>query len=152
MARPRTPTALKLIKGTARPCRINRAEPKPSRAIPSPPEHLSERARIAWGGIAVMLDRMGILTEADGLALEGLCETYAQLIEARKSLRSQDATVYESVSDSGSIRRSQPEVTQIADLDRRFLMWLRTFGLTPADRSRVSAIAKDDNEDPWATV
>ena len=39
------PTHLKLVKGTARPHRINKAEPRPAVAVPEPPAHLDERAR-----------------------------------------------------------------------------------------------------------
>jgi phage terminase small subunit len=34
--------------------------------------------------------------------------------------------------------RARPEVAMIADADRRIMMWMSKFGLTPADRSRVS--------------
>lgn len=39
------PTHLKLVKGTARPHRMNKAEPKPVVAVPGPPDHLDEDAR-----------------------------------------------------------------------------------------------------------
>ena len=38
------PTHLKLVKGTARPHRLNKAEPKPVVATPEPPDHLDEAA------------------------------------------------------------------------------------------------------------
>ena len=153
MARPRTPTALKLVKGTAQPCRINKHEPKPLRAIPSPPAHLSDRAKTAWGAVGVLLDRMGVITEADGMVLEGLCEAYAELVDARAALRERGGTSYESTTEKGgTMYRSYPEVAQIADADRRFGFWLSKVGLTPADRSKVSAIAEKDNKDPWADL
>jgi hypothetical protein len=36
--------------------------------------------------------------------------------------------------------RVRPEVAMIADADRRLMAWLARFGLSPADRSRVSEI------------
>ena len=46
------PTHLKLVKGTARPHRINKAEPRPAVAVPEPPAHLDERARAKFTGMA----------------------------------------------------------------------------------------------------
>lgn len=206
MARPRTPTKLKLVKGTAQACRTNPGEPKPAKGIPAPPEHLSDRARRFWPGIAKMLLDMGVLTKADGLALYGLCETYGELVEARQKLVERGSLAYRTEKDNpldaiddlieeahestsaptatdgprsepvepggvtesgdpqphgGWLRRrnarprvkvmwrSYPEVAMINDLDRRFAMWLAKVGLTPADRSRVSARAETEKTDPW---
>lgn len=169
--RPRKPTHLKLVTGTAQPCRTNKKEPKPNRERPSPPAHLSDKAKTAWGAVSLILDRMGVLTEADGPALEGLCGAYADLVAARHSLslpmilRYKDLNGQEIVSEAseageryywtfgkgGPMRRARPEVADIADADRRFAMWLSKFGLTPADRSRVSGEgAGEADKDPWA--
>ena len=150
MARPRKPTKLKLLKGTAQKCRMNPKEPKPARGIPSPPPHLSDRAKTAWGYVGGLLDRMGIVTEGDALGLEGLCQCYSELVEAREALRERGATTYESVNGGGgTMYRAYPEVALVADADRRFRGWLQAFGLTPADRSRVSASEKEDSN-PFA--
>lgn len=153
MARPRTPTALKLVKGTAQPCRTNRKEPKPRREIPSPPAHLSDRAKTAWGAVALILDRMGIVTEADGVALEGLCEAYADLVDARVRLRERGSPTYKTISQTGSVMfRAYPEVAMVSDADRRLGFWLGRVGMTPADRSKVSAIDDKKDADPWADL
>lgn len=145
MARPRKPTHLKVVAGTDQPCRTNKNEPKPRREKPSPPSHLSDKAKTAWGAVSVILDRMGVLTEADGYALEGLCEAYADLRLARDSLSAAGELYYETTNQSGGVMlRPRPEVAMISDADRRFAMWLAKFGLTPADRSRVSAALPDD--------
>jgi len=197
LARPRTPTALKLVKGTAQACRTNKREPAAKSGIPKPPEHLSPRAQRAWPGIARMLNGMGVLTKADGLVLEALCETYGELVEARERLRERGALSYRTEQEAkleelieealarevapaelggvevrlepqpqgGALKRvtaaklpkvmwrAYPEVAMIADLDRRFAMWLAKVGLTPADRSRVSAVGSDQKEaDPWSRI
>jgi P27 family predicted phage terminase small subunit len=159
MARPRKPTHLKLVTGTAQPCRTNKNEPAPRRERPSCPSHLGDQARVAWGALSVVIDRLGVLTEADGLALEGLCSAYVDMLEARQSLglplvyRYTDDVgdivervmaeggerYYWTVGKGGAMRRTRPEVADIADADRRICAWLTKFGLTPADRSRVSA-------------
>ena len=63
------PTHLKLVKGTARPHRMNKGEPKPAVAVPEPPGHLDERARARFAGMAGMLARHGVMTELDAGAL-----------------------------------------------------------------------------------
>lgn len=149
MARPRTPTALKIVKGTAKKYRINKAEPKPSRGMPDCPDYLSDRAKEVWPLVSVLLDKMGVLTTADQYALIELCETYAELRTARATLKDRGAQSYETMTKSGeTIFRPYPEVTIIADADRRMRNWLASFGLTPADRSKVSAREKE-NENPW---
>ncbi|SPO68124.1 protein of unknown function [Pseudomonas sp. JV241A] len=71
-----TPTELKLVRGNPGKRPINKNEPKPAKRIPSAPGHLSSEGQVAWGRLTVLLDRMGVLTEADGFALERLCDCY----------------------------------------------------------------------------
>ncbi len=157
--RPRKPTHLKVVAGTAQPCRTNANEPEPQRERPSPPSHLSDRGKAAWAEAVLITDRMGVLTEADPLALEDLAETLADLRAARASLekplsmtvRGEDGEPVEKVfaeageryywtfGKSGPMRRARPELADIADASRRLTACLAKFGLNPADRSRVSS-------------
>lgn len=160
MARPRTPTKLKVVAGTDRPDRANANEPKPRRERPSPPSHISDRGRSAWAEVVLICDRMGVLTEADPVALEAMAEALGDLRAARSSLGlplilagepDGDGNVkehevakageryYWTFGKGGPMRRARPELADIADADRRLASWLAKFGMTPADRSRVSA-------------
>lgn len=145
-----TPSHLKLVRGNPGKRATNGSEPKPRREIPSPPAHLSDRAKVAWGAVSVLLDRMGILTEADGLALERLCEVYAEILEIRGSMPADGSRTYEcKTKEGGTMIRAIPEVAMLADADRRFKAWLVEFGLTPAARTKVQV--KDGQEsDPLA--
>ena len=164
--RPPKPTHLKLVTGTAQKCRTNKREPKPERSIPSPPAHLTDKAKTTWGAVSVLLDKMGVLTEADGLAMVGLCEAYADLLAARESLsrpltmESEGGSMifaeggeryYWTMGKGGPMRRARPEVADIADADRRFAAWLAKFGLTPADRTRVAGQLPGDSN-PFADL
>lgn len=150
--RPRKPTHLKLVSGTAQPCRTNKNEPKLRREIPSPPSHLSDKAKSAWGYVSTLTDEMGILTRADRLALEGLCESYAEVCAHREALRKRGSWTYETTNAAGGVmHRPFPEVAMLSDADRRFQSWLVKFGLTPADRSRVSA-ADDSARNAFADL
>lgn len=153
MAPPRKPDHLKIVAGTAQPCRMNKAAPKPRRARPNPPARLSEAAKQAWRELATMADGMGVLTEADAAALEAASEALADLREARESLArplvvetpAGDVQIaaagerfYWTQSRDSMMRRARPELAAISDADKRFMTWLSRFGGTPADRSRVS--------------
>jgi phage terminase small subunit len=45
---------------------------------------------------------------------------------------------YESVGKNGTMQRVKPIFAALAEAERRLRDWLGRFGLTPADRSRVS--------------
>src|ERR1035437_10901768 len=96
------PTHLKLVTGNAGRRPLNMDEPKPPRGRPSAPAHISDKARETWGYVSGLLDDMGVLTRADALALEGLCEVYADHLEARKTLKMLGSNYYTTTSESGS--------------------------------------------------
>lgn len=147
MARPRKPTHLKLVSGTARKDRLTPGEPKlPTVALPCP-EHLSSKAKSAWGRVAPMLHRMGVLTEADALALEQLCGAYATILHCQAVLADYGDLSYASAKpDGGTMRRPHPEVAILADADRRFRLYLNDFGMSPSSRGRVSANGPGDTD------
>src|SRR5215217_4279536 len=164
MARPRKPTIVKEISGTARKHRMNAAEPKPGAASFDPPAHLSDAAKQAWREVSGITERMGVLTEADPVALEGFAGALADLRKARAAFDrplvvSRDGETvtladggeryYTTDGAGGPMRRARPELADIADADRRLLGWVQRFGLSPADRSRVSASQKPSEASPW---
>ncbi|MGB9088414.1 MAG: phage terminase small subunit P27 family [Pseudomonas farsensis] len=105
---------------------------------------------MAWGRLTVLLDRMGVLTEADGFALERLCDCYAEILALREMVDTQGRT-YETTSTQGElVLKANPAVAMLADVDRRFKSYLVEFGLTPAARSKVQVKQHDDEEDPLA--
>jgi P27 family predicted phage terminase small subunit len=132
---------------------MNPKAPKPKRERPSPPAHLSDRGKAGWVEAVLIADRMGVLTEADGLALEALSEAIADIRAARASLArplvlevegerrevaAENERYYWTFGKGGPMRRARPEIADISDADRRLAMWFAKFGMTPADRSRVS--------------
>lgn len=140
-----TPTHLKLIKGNPGKRAINRREPKPRREVPSPPATLCPVSLVAWGKYSVILDRMGVLTEADSGALERLCECYAEMQEYKAIVKAERPT-YET---SAGLKKANPAVAMLADADRRFKSYLVEFGLSPAARSKVK-VPDGETEDEKA--
>ena len=72
MARPRKPTALKLVTGTQRADRATSGEPEPmlvtQEQASTPPAHLHERSAAVWREVAPMLRSIQLLTVADLIA------------------------------------------------------------------------------------
>ena len=70
--RPRKPTALKVIQGTFRKDQENLNQPVAPLGIPQPRKGMSKRTRQEYRRLARELDKLGVLSEVDGIALE-LC-------------------------------------------------------------------------------
>lgn len=145
------PTALKLVAGNPGKRAINKKEPKPKREMPSCPAHLDDAAKVAWGRLCVLLDRMGVLTEADSLALERLCDCYADILECRELVRRDGRTYTTQDQQGNTLIKNNPAVNQLRAADSQFKSYLVEFGLTPAARSKVQTTLDDDEkEDPLA--
>jgi P27 family predicted phage terminase small subunit len=147
------PTALKVLTG-ARPCRVNGSEPKPSAGRPDPPGHLAGEALAEWARIVEVLDGLGVLTRADGAALSIYCVAHARWLEARALIDEKGLFVDTSIiklADGSEIAnpkgciKSNPAVAMAAACEATMGRVLGSFGLTPADRSRVKA---DPNAGP----
>lgn len=113
---------------------------------------MSDAARVAWGRLTVLMDRMGVLTEADAYALERLAELYAEIVALQGAIAENGRTYESRTEGGGMIVRPRPEVAMLADVDRRFRAYLIEFGLTPAARSKVKADGSEAaQEDPAKT-
>jgi P27 family predicted phage terminase small subunit len=119
------------------------------RSRPSAPAHLSEKARETWGYVSGLLDRMGVLTEADGIALEMLCEAYADYLRARADLAAHGSNYYETINAQGGVmHRPYPAVAVMQDADRRIKTWVADFGLSPSARTRIQTGNGAEKDDP----
>lgn len=143
------PTVLRLVEGNPGKRKINKAEPKPKREIPSCPAHLSDAGKVAWGRLSVLLDRMGVLTEADSAALERLCDCYSDVLICRESLKA-DGWTYKTMDAQGNtLIKGNPAAAQLRAADSQFKSYLVEFGLTPSARSKVHTTPDgDEKEDP----
>lgn len=131
------PTALRIVEGNPGKRAINKQEPQPKKEIPACPGHLPDVAKVAWGQLCAILDRMGVLTEADAMALERAVGCYAELMQYQ-ALVDRDGATYQTTSTAGeTVIKGNPAVAMLADADRRFKGYLVEFGLTPAARSKV---------------
>lgn len=132
------PSHLRLVTGNPGKRPVNAREPKPKRERPSAPAHVSDKARETWGYVVSLLDDMGVLTKPDVMAVELLCEAYADYLASRVALRDFGSNYYETVNQSGGVmHRAHPAVAVMQDADRRIKAWLAEFGMTPSARTRV---------------
>ena len=136
------PTNLKLLKGTAQPCRLNPDEPQYPVKAPDCPEWIDENAKEVWRQVAPWLEGLGLLSEIDQHMLAGYCISVSRLRECEEFLIKNGMT-YESVSREGCIvRRKCPEVT-IAQEERRLMdKYAAAFGIGAAYRYKVKATKK----------
>ena len=140
VSRPRTPTGLKLVKGTARADRTNGAEPEPMLLNDlKAPAHLSARSAEVWNQVAPMLRRLQVLTEADVIALEMLCDSVADYRLARSQC-GDDFVVH---SSKGSQMVSQWLVAKQLS-SKRAEAFMGKFGMDPVSRSRVMVSTQGD--------
>lgn len=116
--RPRTPTNLRILQGNPGKRPLPKDEPKPKLGG-DPPAWLTVAGRKEWDGLAPMLERLRVLTEADVDALAQLCEAQAEL----------KAGIAE-----GRFR---------SELWRCIMAMQARFGLTPADRARIKTVPKE---------
>ena len=140
------PTHLKLIKGTARPHRINSAEPKPSVLAPEPPEHLDEGATAKFSRLAALLAANGIMTEIDSDALARYCVVWCRWREAEREVKNRGPIVKTqggNVIQNPYLAIANRCLAQMAQLEAEF-------GMTPSSRSRIAA-AVPPTADPFET-
>lgn len=138
------PTALKLIRGSAQPCRINPDEPKPEADKIGPPPELSEKALEHWEDLSAQLEEVGVLTNMDVKALGVLCETYAQWVEANSRL-----SVGLVIKNDKGHPVPNPYFNISDKLAKRVQQMLSEFGMTPSARTRVVSNKPDDGSNSF---
>ena len=137
---PPKPTAMLKLSGSWR-ARGRKNEPTPvSRTPPSPP-WLDDEGKKAWKQIVPILERMRVITEADGFALAVLCEAWSRYRRATDMLN-QYGDVYPVKNPDGSLKmlRRSPYSAMQMELALNVRRMLAEFGLTPAARGRLIAL------------
>jgi len=135
------PTAMKVLRGNPGRRPINKNEPKPKTGVPRCPAWLTPAGKKAFREMGSMLNDLGVMTEADKMALTLLCDAYAEYMEARAVIAEKGST-YET--DRGTAVR--PEVKIAQDAWKRVRGLLPEFGLSPSSRTKITvAEIKEDN-------
>lgn len=145
--RPRKPTATKALQGTLRKGRVNPAEPRGTLvAIPdAPADLLTDDERAAWELYRGLVDPLKVATASDLEAFRAMVEDAALLRTLRRSyyVEGGGKPTYVEDTKAGLQLRQRPEPNMIATYRKvMFLHWAR-WGLTAADRSKVSALTDE---------
>jgi P27 family predicted phage terminase small subunit len=139
MPRPRLPTNLKILKGTARKHRLNPDEPKLDIEVPDPPSHLSKYALREWHRMGAILYNMGVITQADRAIFAAYCQAYGRWKAAEEDLEKTNTNIIKT--QSGNVIQN-PLLGIVNKAWDKVVIASRELGLTPSARSKVIAGAK----------
>lgn len=145
------PVVIKKIKGTLQKCRTNGLEPRPTGALCTPPEYMSDSAKEAWN-YAVSNSPPGLLSALDGAVLERWANCSGLYREALSKINRAGVSGMIIKTPSGILRRS-PLMDVIRDLALEMKGYETEMGFTPASRSRISMPADaQKGNDPWSEI
>ena len=138
------PTAMRRAEGNRGKRAWNHDEPTPPDALPRCPPHLSPVARNEWRRLAGTLHGMGVLTVIDRAALAAYCQAWGRWVEAEEKLK-ETPVLFKT--PSGYVQQS-PWLT-IANKQLELMgRYMAELGLTPASRSRVTAVPMTPPPEP----
>jgi P27 family predicted phage terminase small subunit len=140
------PTELKKIQGNPGKRRLNKSEPRPRAGVPQMPNGMPLEARAEWNRIAPILEKMGVLTAADGAALAAYCKLHAQILQAEAAIKKFGIVTAQFVGEGVVVLKKNPAVTVKAEALRLVKGFLLEFGLTPASRSKLTVSEGRDLE------
>ena len=142
MARPRKPTALKLVEGNAGKRAVNGKEPEPILLNDlEPPAHLPPSVADVWRELAPKLRRAQVLTELDTHLLE---MTAASIATYRLTMaKTANGAVMQRNEETGSVSLSPYTLLQSMAF-KQAMAALQQWGATPAARSRVMVDPQQD--------
>jgi len=135
------PTALKVLHGSDRPCRVNKDEPKPKADKIRMPHGLTTEAKRHWPAFAKMLTEAGVLTNMDVTALAMMCEVYARWLHANDQLQNFGIVV----KSPGGFPIQSPFLMVAHKSFEQLQKLLVEFGMTPSSRTRVTTAQPEDN-------
>ena len=135
------PTAIKELKGTLRPCRVKKNEPRPQGELiaTKPPKSLSKRGQELW---KYALEQMPphVITAVDGALFERWCTLQDQFLDVAKVVQAGNL-LDENGSMSGALRAELQLNSSIITIEKEL-------GFTPASRTKISAnISSDGGSD-----
>ena len=139
------PTQLKLVKGTARPHRMNPAEPQPTVAVPLPPDHLDDAAAAKFTELAELLARHGVMTELDAGALARYVVIWRRWLEAEAEVKRRGPVVKTAggnIIQNPFLAVANKCLAQMGQIESEF-------GLTPSSRTRIRMAAPAETRDPF---
>ena len=134
------PSALVLLEGNPGKRPLTTLEPQPRRIAPKCPPYLDEAAKAEWRRLVPVLRRMRVLTEGDYMMLGSLCQAYSTMMKAQAKL-TESGLLFKT--QTGYVQQS-PLLGIVNSCVETITRLAREFGLSPASRSRLQMLSRDD--------
>ena len=134
--RPRKPTALKIVQGTAQPSRTLDDEPVPTGPLGVPPKRMRAEGKRRWQWIT---ESAHWLTDADRGVVEQYCIRWALYRDAQKAV-SHFGLVY--ANDSGHTQTSGA-LSALTNCEKALMELGAKLGLDPSSRTNIAAPKRD---------
>ncbi len=144
MGRKKKPIEQHKREGTYKPYVHNGPEIEAQR--PDKPEDLTGTASEAWDELAPVLEDMGVLTIADGLALRLLCDSYGFYMDACDTIETEGKYLTLINKGGGEYVTEHPAVKARARCWKEVETMARQFGLTPSARTGLSVVKVEDKK------
>lgn len=140
------PTEVKILQGTAQPCRLNPAEPKLEIGIEfEPPENLSPLAAEKWRFV-VLNEGTQAIKRLDTVVLALYCALWAELEELQRIVDKSGQVLFD---EAGVPQGINPAFNAKKKTEAQLIKVASELGFTPSSRSRVAATGKDPNADAF---
>ena len=140
---PKTPTALKKLKGTYRADRDSDIGPQLDGGAECP-DCLSAEAHAEWERLAPGLEACGLLTVLDRAVFAGYCQAWADCKRLTEQLNEMASWVWES---EKGYRQAVPEVAMRREASVRMAQAASKLGLDPSSRSGLHLKTPARDED-----
>jgi len=112
--------------------------------VPKPPSFLKSYAKKKYNEIAAILVELGKWKAGDDIALIALCSQYQRWIEAEKLIKQNNDLCF--TTDTG-YRQQIPEIAIANNAMKSMLAFIKEFGLTPKERSKIGEAIVTSSED-----
>lgn len=146
------PTHLKLVTGNPGKRPLPQAEAKVIPALPSPPPHLSDEAKVEWGRVSEELFKVGLLSGIDRAALAAYCQAYGRWVQAERAIaemaKRAGLTGGLMIKTTNGNAVQNPLVGTANKAAADMVRYAAEFGMTPSARSRINATPPAEAEDP----
>lgn len=137
---PPTPTHILKLHGSDLPARKGKRgrkqEPKPEKKAPPCPRRLSKEERAVWKDTVPLLQKMGVLTVADGAMIELYCRIWVEERELSVFLKEHGSKL--------GVQQAKPEVKQREEKRVMLLKIMMQFGMSSASRTHLTVEASEE--------
>jgi len=138
--RPYKPTSLRALEGgrshsLEKPEKAMEKEAKPYPLAPKIENSIDKNAKEIWEELAPKLERLGLLTEIDGLTFAALCQLAARMREFWKELKTEKDTDIRA-----KLMKTERQYYQ------NFLKFAKEFGLSPLGRTGLTINTEHEDE------